>query len=141
MLPVFLLAGCPGEKGPVRHPLRCGQTVVWVEVADEPAEREQGLMMRRELGEDHGMLFVFERTSQQSFWMHNTLIPLSIAYLGEDGEVLEIRDMFPLDRSAVPSSSAAVRYALEVNQGWFARRGIVPGARFDVAGLLEHVRR
>lgn len=131
-----LMWGCGSRPaGPERVPLRCGDVSVLVEVADDPAERARGLMMRREMAEDHGMLFVFETTGQQSFWMHNTLIPLSIAYLGERGEVLEIHDMFPLDRSAVISQSASVRYALEVNRGWFARRGIGPGARFDLGAV------
>lgn len=132
-----LLWGCgPLATGPAVVSLRCGDASVSVEVADDPAERERGLMMRREMAEDRGMLFVFERTGRQSFWMHNTLIPLSIAYLGEGGEVLEIHDMFPLDRSPVMSQSASVRYALEVNRGWFARRGIVPGARFDLGPIV-----
>jgi uncharacterized protein len=130
------LGGCGAAKAPARVPLHCGGATVWVEVADDPAEREHGLMMRRAMEEDHGMLFVFERPSPQSFWMHNTLIPLSIAYIGDGGEVLEIHDMFPLDRSPVPSASPLVRYALEVNSGWFQRHGVKPGQRFDVAKAL-----
>lgn len=133
-----LLWGCSHrERGPERVPLRCSGATVWVEIADEPAERERGLMMRRKMAEDHGMLFVFESAGQQSFWMHNTLIPLSIAYLGDNGEVLEIHDMFPLDRSPIASQSASVRYALEVNRGWFARRGIDPGDVFDMTALAK----
>ncbi|MCC6354751.1 MAG: DUF192 domain-containing protein [Verrucomicrobiae bacterium] len=139
---LVLLWGCGAAAGdPRRTPLRCGDAVVLVEVADDPAERAQGLMMRREMAEDHGMLFVFDEAGRQSFWMHNTLIPLSIAYLGEGGEVLEIHDMFPLDRSAVASESGAVRYALEVNRGWFQRRGIKAGDRFDMGAVAGRAAR
>lgn len=131
-----LLFSCaPRQRGPDRVPLRCGDATVWVEIADDPAERERGLMMRRKLDEDHGMLFVFESSSRQSFWMRNTLIPLSIAYMDDRGEILEIHDMFPLDRSAVVSQSESVRYALEVNRGWFARRGIGVGKAFDLGAV------
>ena len=136
ILCLAVLWGCGSrDDGAGRVELRCGDAVVSVEVADDPAERERGLMMRREMGEDHGMLFVFDQTARQSFWMRNTLIPLSIAYLGEGGEVLEIHDMFPLDRTPVVSQSASVRYALEVNRGWFGRRGIGPGDRFDLGPI------
>lgn len=130
------LGACGEAKHSERVPLQCGAATVWVEVADDPAERARGLMMRRELKEDHGMLFVFDRPSPQSFWMHNTLLPLSIAYIASDGEILEIHDMFPLDRSPVPSASAAVRYALEVNRGWFQRHGVQPGHRCDIPTAL-----
>ena len=133
-----LLWGCSHRGAdPERVPLRCEGATVWAEIADDPAKRERGLMMRRELAEDHGMLFVFESAGQQSFWMSNTLIPLSIAYLGEGGEVLEIHDMFALDRSPVVSESTSVRYALEVNRGWFERRGIGPGKVFDMSALAK----
>lgn len=130
--------GCAQRvAGPERVPLKCGDATVWAEIADDPAERERGLMMRRELPEDHGMIFVFESTGRQSFWMRNTLIPLSIAYLGERGEVLEMHDMFPLDRSAVGSQSESVRYALEVNRGWFSRNGVDVGETFDLTPLTS----
>jgi uncharacterized membrane protein (UPF0127 family) len=72
------------------------------------------------------MLFVFERDQQLSFWMKNTLIPLSIAYIASDGRITEIRDMYPHDENSV-HSSRSVRYALEVPQGCFGRAGIRPG--------------
>jgi len=91
----------------------------------------KGLMFRDSLPDDRGMLFVFEQPKAASFWMRNTKIPLSIAYLDSTGKILEIESMKPLDETVVPSVSDQVAYALEVNQGWFGRHGIAPGAKID----------
>jgi len=99
---------------------------VTVEIAATDDERALGLMHRRELPDGTGMLFVFDRDQQLSFWMKDTLIPLSIAFIASDGRIIEIRDMQPQDLSAV-RSSRSVRYALEVPQGWFNRAGVQPG--------------
>jgi uncharacterized protein len=77
------------------------------------------------------MLFVFDHPKSASFWMKNTKIPLSIAYIDSTGKILEIESMKPLDETIVPSASDQVAYALEVNQGWFSRHGIAPGAKID----------
>ena len=97
-----------------------------VEIAATQEARAQGLMFRESLPEDAGMLFVFDRDGQQSFWMENTLIPLSIAYISHTGEIREIYDLAPRSRRSVQSIHA-VRYALEVNQGTFEKLGIKPG--------------
>ena len=97
-----------------------------VEVADEPAERQHGLMERKSLGADEGMLFVFPEDQILSFWMKNTTIPLSLAYIDSNGVIREIHDLEPLSLRPV-SSRVSVRYALEVNQGRFAELGIEPG--------------
>jgi uncharacterized membrane protein (UPF0127 family) len=99
-----------------------------VELALSEAEQSQGLMYRESLSDGQGMLFVFGRDKLASFWMKNTVIPLSIAYINSDGTILEIHDMRPEDLSLV-RSSRSVRYALEVPQGWFDRAGIGPGDR------------
>lgn len=101
------------------------------EVADTPQASENGLMFRDSLPEDRGMLFVFEQPKTASFWMRNTKIPLSIAYIDSRGKILEIRSLKPLDETAVLSASDRVAFALEVNQGWFGRHGISPGAQID----------
>ena len=101
------------------------------EVADTPQASENGLMFRDSLPEDRGMLFVFDHPRSASFWMRNTKIPLSIAYIDSTGKILEIESMKPLDETVVPSVSDQVAYALEVNQGWFSRHGIAPGAKID----------
>jgi uncharacterized membrane protein (UPF0127 family) len=84
-------------------------------------------MHRRMLPENRGMLFVFREPAQQSFWMMNTYIPLSIAFIDERGAILNIADMKPLTTDPHPSAGPA-KYALEMNQGWFAKRGIKRGA-------------
>ena len=102
-----------------------------VEIAATDAERERGLMGRTALAEDAGMLFVFDQEQQLSFWMKDTLIPLSIAYIDGGGRIVDIQDMQPLDETPHPSAEPA-RYALEVNQGFFAARGIQVGDRAEL---------
>jgi uncharacterized membrane protein (UPF0127 family) len=101
---------------------------VRAEIARTNDERSQGLMYRKKLPDGEGMLFVFERDQILSFWMKNTLIPLSIAYISSDGRILEIHDMIPQDLRAVRSGRSA-RYALEVPRGWFGRAGASVGDR------------
>jgi hypothetical protein len=107
---------------------------VEVEIADDKAEQRRGLMERTELAENAGMLFVFDREEPRSFWMRNTLIPLSIAYIASDGRIVDIQDMQPLDETSHPSAEPA-QYALEVNQGFFAERGIEVGNVVEISDL------
>jgi uncharacterized membrane protein (UPF0127 family) len=100
------------------------------EVAATDATRTTGLMHRRMMPENRGMLFVFPYASPQSFWMMNTYIPLSIAFIDEHGAILNIADMKPLTTDPHPSAGPA-KYALEMNKGWFAKRGIKAGATID----------
>jgi uncharacterized membrane protein (UPF0127 family) len=112
-----------------------GTTVpVEAELARTAREKQVGLMFRKELKDGTGMLFIFENDEVQSFWMKNTLIPLSIAFIYYDGTIIEIKDMHPQDLSLV-HSSRSVRYALETPQGWFDRAGIKAGDRLDLSGL------
>jgi uncharacterized protein len=104
---------------------------VRVEIADEETEQKRGLMERTALAEDAGMLFVFPGERPLSFWMKDTLIPLSIAYIDGDGGIVDIQDMQPLDESPHPSAAPA-QYALEVNQGFFAERGVQVGDEADL---------
>lgn len=109
-----------------------GETIrLQVEIADSDAERQRGLMERTALGENRGMLFVFESEQTLSFWMKNTLIPLSIAYMDSGGRIVDIQDMQPLDETPHPSAEPA-RYALEVNQGFFEEHGVEVGDRADL---------
>jgi uncharacterized membrane protein (UPF0127 family) len=103
-----------------------GFVEIKAEIARTEDERSKGLMFRKKLADGEGMLFIFDRDQQLSFWMKNTLIPLSIAYIASDGRIIDIKDMQPLDLNSV-QSSRSVRYALEVPQGWFSRAGIEPG--------------
>jgi hypothetical protein len=88
-----------------------------------------GLMFRDRLGDDAGMLFVYPRPQPLSFWMKNTRLPLSIAFIRADGSIANLRDMTPFDEKTFHQSDGECLYALEVNQGWFARHGIVQGQR------------
>ena len=101
---------------------------IQVYVARTEEERALGLMHRRELPEDEGMLFICDECGVQKFWMKDTPLPLSIAFLEEDGTILKIADLEPHDLDG-ESSEHPVRHVLEVNQGWFAERGIRPGSR------------
>ncbi len=108
--------------------LGAGMHQIRAEVAQSPEQRATGLMNRPSMGANDGMLFVFEEASPQCFWMKNTLLPLSIAFIADDGTVVNIADMKP---QALESHCSAkpVRYALEMNQGWFAKRGIKAGSK------------
>jgi uncharacterized membrane protein (UPF0127 family) len=99
---------------------------ITVEIAKTESERSKGLMHRKKLPDGEGMIFIFDRDQQLSFWMKNTIIPLSIAFIASDGRIIEIKDMQPLDLNSV-KSSRSVRYALETPQGWFDRAGIKQG--------------
>ncbi len=107
-----------------------------MEVADTAAERKRGLMHRKALAEDAGMLFVYERETSGGFWMKNTLIPLSIAFYDADGKILAILDMTPCraDPCAVYDPGVGYRGALEVNRGAFRRWGVTKGDVIRVKG-------
>jgi uncharacterized membrane protein (UPF0127 family) len=138
---VLLLAGCASDNAEKKassgtSDLRTvtidasgGKKVeVRVEMADDPFERARGLMYRTALGEDRGMLFVFQKDQPLSFWMKNTRIPLSIAYIDSEGRITDLLDMKPLDdKPPHYVSSEPVRYALEVNQGFFDENGVEVG--------------
>ena len=93
------------------------------ELAATPADRIQGLMYRHHLGQDSGMLFVYEKAARLSFWMKNTFIPLSVAFIADNGDIVHVEDMDP-HTTSTHRSPLVVRYALEVNTGWFSERGI-----------------
>jgi uncharacterized protein len=103
-----------------------------VEVADTAEERGKGLMSRETLPEDQGMLFVFEAEGQYGFWMKDTLIPLSIAFVEGEGKVIDIQDMQPRDET-IHKPDEPYLYAVEANQGWFARNGIEPRSQVRLA--------
>ncbi|HEX7889987.1 MAG TPA: DUF192 domain-containing protein [Ramlibacter sp.] len=112
--------------------LSAGMHQIDAQVAASPDQRMTGLMHRTEMPQQEGMLFVFEYPAQQCFWMKNTLLPLSVAFIEEDGTIANIDEMKAqtLDSHC---SAKPVRYVLEMNQGWFARKGIKAGQK--IAGL------
>ena len=113
-----------------RMELTAGEHQLTVYVARSAEERAMGLMHRRELPEDEGMLFMCDSRKVLAFWMKDTPLPLSIAFLREDGTVLKTADLEPLDLEG-ESSEHPVRFVLEVNQGWFEERDLGPGTRFS----------
>jgi uncharacterized membrane protein (UPF0127 family) len=108
--------------------LNAGMHVIQAEVAATPETRTTGLMYRKSLAPNHGMLFVFDQANVQCFWMRNTFIPLSIAFLLDDGTIVNIADMKPQSDDS-HCSSKPVRLALEMEQGWFATRAMTPGKK------------
>jgi uncharacterized membrane protein (UPF0127 family) len=110
--------------------LNAGIHVIQAEVANTMSSRAQGLMQRKSMAQGAGMLFLFDESAGHCMWMKNTLIPLSVAFIDEHGEIANIADMQPLDETSHCAQRPA-RYALEMNQGWFKKRGIGPGMRID----------
>ncbi|NOL49098.1 DUF192 domain-containing protein [Pelistega europaea] len=106
--------------------LHIHQSTINAEIVDDDFSRARGLMYRRELAPNAGMLFVFPDSQRRCFWMHNTFIPLSIAYINHQGTIVDIFDMQPLDETSICSSQDAM-FALEVNQGWFTQHHIAVG--------------
>jgi uncharacterized membrane protein (UPF0127 family) len=111
-----------------RVKLTAGMHAIDAQVAATHEQRMTGLMHRKDMPQNEGMLFVFEAPGQQCFWMKNTLLPLSIAFLADDGTIVNIAEMKPQSLDS-HCSAQPVRYVLEMNTGWFARKGIKAGAR------------
>ena len=130
---VLMTSGCRAGEEPF---VEARGARIYVEIADTPEERAEGLMFRSSLPADRGMLFVFPEPQPLAFWMKNTAIPLSIAYIARDGTILEIHDMEPYSLESVASRQPAL-YALEVNQGTFERLGIEPGDRLRLPKNLS----
>ncbi len=110
---------------------RGSQEELTVELARTAEERSRGLMFREELPEDQGMLFVFPNDTTTGFWMRDTSIPLSIAFIAADGMILDVQEMEPLS-PVLHRPPNTYRYALEVNQGWFGRHGLGTGDRLEL---------
>jgi len=138
LLAAAALAALPAaaQDGPQlnlqRVELTAGMHRIDAQVALAPQERQTGLMHRKEMPQHEGMLFVFEQPATQCFWMKNTLLPLTAAFVEDDGTIANLADMKPqtLDSHC---SAKPVRYVLEMNQGWFAKRGIQAGAKLSGA--------
>ncbi len=118
--------------------LNAGIHVIQAEVASTMVTRSQGLMQRKAMAPGAGMLFLFDESATHCMWMKNTLLPLSVAFIDERGEIVNIADMQPLDETT-HCALRPVRYALEMNQGWFKQRGIAPGTHLD--GIPQSRRR
>lgn len=126
-----LCVGCPSAKGLRRVEIRVAGHSLTAEVADTPEAHKRGLMFRKSLGKNEGMLFVYDKPQVLYFYMKNTSIPLSIAFIDENGVIIRIADMRPFDHNG-PNSVLDALYALEVNLGWFDKKGIEAGAKVEI---------
>ena len=126
---------CPAQSGPQPTlpaiELRIGTKKITAEVADETHERSAGLMFRKSLASDSGMLFVMDDSGPVGFWMKNTEVPLTIAYIDPAGVIKELHDLQPRNEKPVPSRFPNIAYALEMPQGWFTKNNIWPGERLE----------
>jgi uncharacterized membrane protein (UPF0127 family) len=111
-----------------RTTLSVGIHQIDTQLAVSPQQKEVGLMFRKEMPQHEGMLFVFESPSRQCFWMKNTLLPLTAAFVSDDGTIVNLEDMKPQTTDS-HCSAKPVRFVLEMNQGWFAKKGVKAGAK------------
>nr|WP_233210112.1 DUF192 domain-containing protein [Comamonas sp. 26] len=115
-----------------RVDLTAGMYRIDTQLAQTPQQREIGLMFRKEMPQQEGMLFIFDVPGVQCFWMRNTLLPLTAAFVADDGTIVNLADMKPMSDDS-HCSAKPVRYVLEMNKGWFAKRGIQAGAKLGGA--------
>jgi uncharacterized membrane protein (UPF0127 family) len=113
-----------------RIKLQAGMYQIDTQVAQTEAQRQIGLMFRQEMPQHEGMLFVFEQPATQCFWMKNTLLPLTAAFVSDDGTIVNLVDMKPQTTDS-HCSAKPVRFVLEMNQGWFAKKGLKAGSRLS----------
>ena len=147
-LSLLALTACGGKTEEKAAPksadtwfdLKIGDRTVRLQLAALPPEQERGLMFRKEMGRDEGMLFVFTAPQRMAFWMRNTTLPLDIGYLDPQGVLREIYPMYPLDERSVRSRAMDLQFALEMNQGWFKANGVKPGAKLDLAAVRDALR-
>ncbi|MEO8805558.1 MAG: DUF192 domain-containing protein [Burkholderiaceae bacterium] len=135
VLALLLGAAVQAQDGPQKLAsiqLSAGMHLIQAELARTPDEHSIGLMFRKTMAANEGMLFAFDAPRQQCFWMKNTLLPLSAAFVADDGSIVNIEDMKPqtLDSHC---SAKPVRFVLEMNQGWFAKRGLKAGSKLQGA--------
>lgn len=128
-LPIAAALAQPQPQLPVTE-LRAGMHLIHAEVASDYSTRGRGLMYRRELAPNAGMLFIFDQPGEQCMWMKNTLIPLSVAFMDAQGTIINIADMQPQSEQTHCAARPAL-YALEMTKGWFAERGIKPGMKLS----------
>ena len=131
-LPFLIASTAWAQNAPqtdlTRTQLQAGMHLIQVQIAQTPQERATGLMHRQEMPANEGMLFIFEHPAEQCFWMKNTLLPLTAAFVAEDGSIVNLADMQPQSLES-HCSAKPVRYVLEMHKGWFDKRGLQPGTR------------
>lgn len=145
-----LTTGCGRSGAPVEQAapktaadyfvIEVGGKPLRLQLAVKLHERQRGLMERRDLKPDEGMLFVHETPQRLSFWMRNTPTPLDVGFFTADGVLKEVRPLHPYDETPVVSRDDRLQLAVEVNQGWFMANGVKPGAQLDMKALVEALR-
>ena len=148
---VFPLAGCgkkPEAAPPEVYksvadffPIKVGDRTVQMQLAVFPLEMQHGLMGRRDLGTDQGMIFLYESPTRMSFYMRNTPTPLDIGFFSADGQLREVFQMYPFDERTVNSRSASLQFALEMNQGWYKANDVKSGAQLDLKAIATALMR
>lgn len=128
------LASAQAQEGPqldlMRVKLQAGMYQIDAQVAQTPQQRAIGLMNRREMPAHEGMLFIFEQPSIQCFWMKNTLLPLTAAFVADDGTIVNLADMAPQSTQS-HCATKPVRFVLEMHQGWFAKKNMTAGFKLS----------
>lgn len=127
--------GVPQTQLP-RITLNAGMHLIQAQVAQDFEQRQIGLMWRKEMPQNEGMLFVFEQAAVQCFWMRNTLLPLTAAFVADDGTIVNLADMKPQSDES-HCAKKPVRFVLEMNQGWFAKRNIQAGYKLSGPGFSK----
>ena len=132
LLAAFISSPAHAQDGPQGRlqtiELTAGMHVIRAELAITPIQQQTGMMFRRSMGSNEAMLFVNDEADKRCFWMRNTLLPLSIAFIADDGSIVNVADMTPRSDES-HCSDKPVRYALEMNLGWFAKRGLKAGSK------------
>jgi uncharacterized protein len=145
----FALSACdrsvaPAEKSgktlAEHFDIKIGQSTASLQIAVLPIEQQHGLMHRRDLKPNEGMVFVYRYPQQMSFWMRNTPTPLDIGFFNSEGVLLEVHPLLPFDETPVKSRSEELKYAVELPQGWYAKNEVRPGARLDTKALAEAIK-
>jgi uncharacterized membrane protein (UPF0127 family) len=127
---LFITSAFAQQKLPIQK-ITAGMYVIEAEVAATEAQREIGLMNRKHMGQNEGMLFKFDRPAGYCMWMKNTFIPLSVAFLDSEGVILNMEEMLPQTEKTHCATKPAL-YALEMNAGWFNRKNIKPGSKIEL---------
>lgn len=142
---LLLLCGCGASTGrKAEEPpktvsdwfaIRIGDVGTRLQIAVTRTEQEHGLMERTDLGADEGMIFVYRTPQSMSYWMRDTPTPLDIGFFDADGVLREVYPMYPYDENPVSTRGDNLKFAVEMKQGWYASRGITPGAKLDLKAL------
>ncbi len=145
---LILLAACADEEtvvvAPVQprdkdsyFPIALGEARIEAQLAVTESEMKRGLMYRKSMAANRGMLFIYEQAAPLSFWMRNTFIPLDIGFFDANGVLREVRSMHPHDETSIRSRDDTIQFALETNAGWFRQNSVKPGAKLDLQAVSE----